>query len=53
VFEAHDRARRGRPVIGGGRYDKLLAKRSAPADDIPAVGAAIWVDRLTQFGGAA
>lgn len=44
VFEA----RRGPdllPVIGGGRYDRLLKTLGAKAD-IPAVGAAIWIDRL-------
>jgi len=47
VFEAR---RRGSdtPVIGGGRYDRLL-KTLGASDDIPAVGAAIWVERL---GGA-
>ncbi|MGH6818140.1 MAG: ATP phosphoribosyltransferase regulatory subunit [Methylovirgula sp.] len=35
----------GRPVIGGGRYDGLLRSLGAPAD-IPAVGAAIFVERL-------
>lgn len=46
VFEAR-RARmpHGAPVIGGGRYDRLL-KTLGAARDIPAVGAAIWVDRL-------
>ena len=37
------------PVIGGGRYDRLL-KTLGAASDIPAVGAAIWVERLA--GGA-
>jgi ATP phosphoribosyltransferase regulatory subunit len=36
----------GRPVIGGGRYDGLLRSLGAPAD-VPAVGAAIFVERLT------
>ena len=48
VFEAHDVTRRdGKPVIGGGRYDRL-AKSLGAKCDIPAVGAAIWVERLTQ-----
>jgi ATP phosphoribosyltransferase regulatory subunit len=34
-----------KPIIGGGRYDGLLRSLGAPAD-IPAVGAAIWVERL-------
>lgn len=33
------------PIIGGGRYDRLLRTLGA-TQDIPAVGAAIWVDRL-------
>ena len=46
VFEAHDPAGAGaRPVIGGGRYDGLMKKLGA-ASDIPAVGAAVWIDRL-------
>ncbi|MFZ0730092.1 MAG: ATP phosphoribosyltransferase regulatory subunit [Methylovirgula sp.] len=36
----------GRPVIGGGRYDGLLRSLGAPTD-VPAVGAAIFVERLT------
>ena len=46
VFEAVDPARAdARPAVGGGRYDGL-AKRLGSPIDIPAVGAAIWVDRL-------
>jgi ATP phosphoribosyltransferase regulatory subunit len=45
VFEAAQRAD-GRPVIGGGRYDGLLRSLGARVH-IPAVGAAIWVERLT------
>jgi len=44
VFEARHAAS-GEPVIGGGRYDRLLKTLGAKAD-IPAVGAAIWIDRL-------
>lgn len=52
VFEAHDPgAGDGKPVIGGGRYDKLLASLES-GRDAPAVGAAIWVDRLMQGGAA-
>lgn len=46
VFEARAGAA-GEPVIGGGRYDRLL-KTLGATNDIPAVGAAIWVDRLTK-----
>lgn len=48
VFEAVDPARQdGKPVIGGGRYDRLLRTLGATAD-IPAVGGAIWIDRLAE-----
>ena len=47
VFEARHRGRSGdHPVIGGGRYDRLLRLLGA-SEDIPAVGAAIWLDRLS------
>ncbi|MGO9673180.1 MAG: ATP phosphoribosyltransferase regulatory subunit [Methylocella sp.] len=52
VFEAHNRARPDqKPVVAGGRYDQLLATLGADRA-IPAVGAAIWVDRLGQPAGA-
>jgi ATP phosphoribosyltransferase regulatory subunit len=51
VFEAVDAENpKARSAIGGGRYDSL-ARRLGSARDVPAVGAAIWVDRL-PFGGA-
>lgn len=43
VFEAADGA--GAPIVSGGRYDRL-ARVLGCADDIPAVGAALWLDRL-------
>jgi ATP phosphoribosyltransferase regulatory subunit len=50
VFEARDAARPdARPALGGGRYDGL-ARRLGASDDIPAVGAAIAVDRLPARG---
>jgi ATP phosphoribosyltransferase regulatory subunit len=50
VFEATDPRRSdGRPAVGGGRYDRL-ARRLGAAADIPAVGAAIWIDRLRTQG---
>lgn len=36
-----------RPLVGGGRYDELLRFLGAPSD-IPAVGAAIYIDRLAE-----
>jgi ATP phosphoribosyltransferase regulatory subunit len=44
VFEART-AKSGAPLIGGGRYDHLL-KTLGAKQDIAAVGASIWVDRL-------
>jgi len=50
VFEAVDAANPdARPAIGGGRYDGLARKLGA-ANDLPAIGAAIWVDRLPPTG---
>ena len=46
VFEAVDAARPdAKPAVGGGRYDGL-ARRLGAASDVPAVGAAVWIDRL-------
>ena len=51
VFEAVDAGRaNARPAVGGGRYD-ALARRLGAASDIPAVGAAIWIDRLGAGAG--
>ena len=48
VFEARDPAApQGKPVIGGGRYDRLLASLNG-GHEVPAVGAAIWIDRLPE-----
>ena len=45
VFEVRDAARPSEsPLVGGGRYDRLLAALGAKGD-IPAVGAALWADR--------
>jgi ATP phosphoribosyltransferase regulatory subunit len=50
VFEAVDAANPGaRPALGGGRYDGL-ARRLGASADVPAVGAAIWIDRLPAKG---
>ncbi len=50
VFEARDRARAdAKPVLGGGRYDGL-ARRLGASEDVPAVGAAITIDRLPHAG---
>ncbi|MGO4869236.1 MAG: ATP phosphoribosyltransferase regulatory subunit [Roseiarcus sp.] len=50
VFEAVDAARPdAKPAVGGGRYDGL-ARRLGAASDVPAVGAAVWIDRLPISG---
>lgn len=50
VFELGDPARPAlKPVAGGGRYDRLLSlirSRNGTGPDIPAVGFALWLDRL-------
>jgi ATP phosphoribosyltransferase regulatory subunit len=46
VFEAHDPGRAdARPILSGGRYDRLMTRLGAPAE-VPAVGAGIWCERL-------
>ena len=44
VFELHENGA-GPPLVAGGRYDGLLARLGA-AETIPAVGFAVWLDRL-------
>ncbi len=47
IFELHDTARGdGKPVAGGGRYDNVLGRLGA-SRPLPAVGASLWLDRLT------
>ena len=51
VFELTDPSRTGDPLVAGGRYDGLLARlgsRQATA----AVGFAVWIERLSAYGGA-
>ena len=49
VFEAREKSRPdSKPVIGGGRYDRLLASLNG-GHAMPAVGAAIWMDRLLEL----
>ncbi|HZP71000.1 MAG TPA: ATP phosphoribosyltransferase regulatory subunit [Pseudolabrys sp.] len=52
VFELTDPKRTGDPLVAGGRYDGLLARLGA-ADVIPAVGFAVWIERLGAYGGQA
>ena len=50
VFELGDTSRTdGKPIAGGGRYDRLLSlirNRDGSGTDVPAVGFALWLDRL-------
>ncbi len=46
VFEMHASRRRGaRPIVGGGRYDRLVSL-IGDSGSVPAVGFAIWLDRI-------
>lgn len=51
VFELTDPKRTGDPLVAGGRYDELLT-RLGSAQPIPAVGFAVWIERLAVYGGA-
>jgi ATP phosphoribosyltransferase regulatory subunit len=51
VFELTDPVRTGDPLVAGGRYDGLLTRLGAPAP-IPAVGFAVWIERLAPYGDA-
>jgi ATP phosphoribosyltransferase regulatory subunit len=52
VFELHDADQRvERQLVAGGRYDGLLTRLGA-AEPIPAVGFAVWIERLSAIGGA-
>jgi ATP phosphoribosyltransferase regulatory subunit len=52
VFELHDPHARGNgPVVAGGRYDGLLTRIGSQAA-IPAVGFAVWIERLAARGRA-
>src|SRR5512135_1154382 len=52
VFELTDPARTGDPLVAGGRYDGLLTRLGARVP-IPAIGFAVWIERLAIYGGAA
>jgi ATP phosphoribosyltransferase regulatory subunit len=52
VFELTDPARTGDPLVAGGRYDELLS-RLGSRKTIPAVGFAVWIERLAIYGGGA
>jgi ATP phosphoribosyltransferase regulatory subunit len=51
-FELHDPTSDGsNPLVAGGRYDGLLTRLGASAS-IPAVGFAVWIERLAGNGSA-
>jgi ATP phosphoribosyltransferase regulatory subunit len=51
VFELHDAGGRAPgPLVAGGRYDGLLTRLGSP-HPIPAVGFAVWVERLASLEG--
>jgi ATP phosphoribosyltransferase regulatory subunit len=50
VFELHDHAGRSDgQLVAGGRYDGLLARLGEVS--VPAVGFAVWIERLAAIGG--
>jgi len=50
VFELHDPAGRADgQLVAGGRYDGLLT-RLGSANPVPAVGLAVWIERLAALG---
>jgi len=51
VFELTDPTRTGDPLVAGGRYDGLFS-RLGSSEPIPAVGFAVWIERLGIYGGA-
>jgi len=51
VFELTDPTRNGDPLVAGGRYDGLLA-RLGSTQATPAVGFAVWIERLAAYGGS-
>jgi ATP phosphoribosyltransferase regulatory subunit len=52
VFELHASAETtSRQLVAGGRYDGLLT-RLGSASPIPAVGFAVWIERLAELGGS-
>jgi ATP phosphoribosyltransferase regulatory subunit len=51
VFELTDPTRTGDPLVAGGRYDGLFS-RLGSSEPIPAVGFAVWIERLGIYRGA-
>jgi ATP phosphoribosyltransferase regulatory subunit len=52
VFELHDRdGRADGQLVAGGRYDALLTRLGSPRA-VPAVGLAVWIERLAALAAA-
>jgi ATP phosphoribosyltransferase regulatory subunit len=50
VFELHaPQGQDGSPLVAGGRYDGLLLRLGA-AKPIPAIGFAVWIERIAALG---
>jgi ATP phosphoribosyltransferase regulatory subunit len=50
-FEVHGKDNGVEPLVAGGRYDGLMTRLGSSVP-IPAVGFSVWVEALTQVGGA-
>jgi len=53
VFELYAKARAAEPLIGGGRYDRMMALiarsgQGGAGESVPAVGFAAWLDRAPK-----
>jgi ATP phosphoribosyltransferase regulatory subunit len=51
IFRLHENGGDQDPLVTGGRYDGTLTRLGSPSP-IPAVGFAVWIDRLAALGGA-
>jgi ATP phosphoribosyltransferase regulatory subunit len=51
VFELHEANGTNGPLVAGGRYDGLLTRLGAK-NTIPAVGFAVWIERVGALGAA-
>jgi ATP phosphoribosyltransferase regulatory subunit len=46
VFEFRQGKATGEPIIGGGRYDSMTTHIGTSREAVPAVGFAVWLDRI-------
>ena len=51
MFELHEAGGVNGPLVAGGRYDGLLTRLGAKSP-IPAVGFAVWIERVGTLGAA-